>query len=101
MKMLLIVSMPHEKLNNLVKEGKAGQILNNIIKDINPVSSYFTEMDGKRTGLFIINIDNPSDIPKYTGPFYLNFNADCKIHPVMSLGDLQNAGLDELAKKWS
>ena len=100
MRMLLKVSIPHEPFNTLVKKGKAGEILEKIGNEIKPEAVYFTEEGGKRTGLYIIEMPKASDIPKFAEPFFLNFNADCHIHPVMLPEDLKNSEIDKLGKKW-
>jgi hypothetical protein len=43
MRILLNVNIPHEPFNTLVKEGKAGDILQRIIEELKPESIYFTE----------------------------------------------------------
>ena len=101
MKMLLTVDIPHEPFNSLVKSGKAGQILKRILDAIKPEAAYFTEQDGTRCGIFLINVHNPSDVPGFSEPFFLNFQANCKFRIVMSPEDLQKAGLEELGKKWA
>ena len=101
MKMLLTVEIPHEPFNSLVRDGKAGEIIGRILEAIKPEATYFTEQDGKRCGIFLINVQNPSDIPAFAEPFFLNFQANCKFRLVMSPEDLQKAGLDALGKKWA
>lgn len=100
MRMMMIVRMPHEPFNALVKSGKAGKIVQRIIEDIKPEAIYFTEQDGRRGAVAIINVDSPSRVPFFAEPFFLNFNADCEFRIVMSPEDLGKAGLDELGKKW-
>ena len=101
MKMLLNVIVPHEPFNTLVKKGKVGEILEKINNEIKPEAVYFTEQNGKRSGLYIINVAKPSDIPKFSEPFFLNFNADCHFQIVMSPEDLKNSGIDAIGKKWA
>ena len=101
MKMLLTVEMPHEPFNTLVKEGKAGQVIGRILEEIKPESIYFTEQDGTRGCVAVVEVEAASDIPKFAEPFFLNFNADCKFRVAMSPEDLRKAGLEELGKKWS
>jgi len=101
MKMLLTVEIPHEPFNSLVKNGKAGPILKRILEAVKPEAAYFTEQDGTRCGIFLINVNNPSDVPGFAEPFFLNFQANCKFRIVMSPEDLQKAGLEELGKKWA
>lgn len=101
MKMLLTVEFPHEPFNALVRAGKAGEIIGRILESIKPEAAYFTEQDGMRGGLFLINVQNSSDVPAFAEPFFLNFQANCKFRVVMSPQDLQKAGLEELGKKWA
>ena len=100
MKMLLTVEFPHEPFNTLVRTGKAGEVIARILETIKPEAAYFTEQDGKRGGIFVIDVQEPSDIPAFAEPFFLNFQADCKFRIAMSPDDLQKAGLQELGKKW-
>ena len=101
MKMLLSGEFPHEPFNSLVKSGKAGEIIGRILETIKPETAYFTEQEGKRGGIFVIDVQTPSDVPAFAEPFYLNFQANCKFRILMSPDDLQKAGLEELGKKWS
>jgi hypothetical protein len=99
--MLLTVEYPHEPFNSLVRSGKVGQVLGRILDAIKPEAAYFTEQDGMRGGIFVIDVKNPSDVPTFAEPFFLNFHANCKFRIVMSPEDLKKAGLEELGKKWS
>jgi hypothetical protein len=67
MKMLLTVVIPHEPFNSLVRKGKAGEVLGNILETIKPEATYFTEQDGKRGGVFVIDVQTASDIPALAG----------------------------------
>jgi hypothetical protein len=100
MKMLLTVEFPLEPFNSLVKSGKSGEIIGRILETIKPETAYFGEQDGKRGGIFIINVENPSQIPFFAEPFFLKFNASCKFRVLMSPEDLQKAGLEELGRTW-
>lgn len=101
MKMLLTAEFPHEPFNTLVRTGKAGEVIARILETIKPETAYFTEQDGKRGGIFVIDVQEPSDVPAFAEPFFLNFQADCKFRIAMSPDDLQKAGLQELGKKWA
>jgi len=101
MKMILTVEIPHEPFNSLVRSGKAGEILGRILESIKPEVGYFTEQDGTRGGIFVIDVQDPSDVPAFAEPFFLNFQANCKFRIAMSPEDLQKAGLEALGKKWA
>lgn len=100
MKMLMNVRFPHEPFNTLVKEGRVGEIIRRILDDLKPEFIYFTEQEGTRGAIAIIDVNQSSDIPSFAEPFFLNFNADCKFRIAMSTEDLAKAGLEKLGKKW-
>jgi hypothetical protein len=99
--MLLHVKVPHEPFNSAVKDGSAGTKMQRILQEQKPEAVYFTEYQGHRGAILIINLDNPSKVPAFAEPWFLTFNADCEFHIVMLPEDLEKAGLDGLGKKWS
>jgi len=100
MNMLMKVRMPHEPFNSLVRKGSAGKIMKSILKELKPEAVYFTEENGVRTALLILDINDPSEVPSLSEPWFLNFKADCEIKVVMTPADLERAGLEKLGKKW-
>lgn len=100
MKMLLMVECPNEPFNALVRAGKIGEVIQRILESIKPEAAYFTEQDGMRGGIFLIDVQDSSQIPGFAEPFFLNFDATCKFRLVMTPQDLQKAGLEALGKTW-
>jgi hypothetical protein len=100
MRMLLSVTFPPEPFNTLVKEKKAGQIINQILSELKPETAYFTEENGSRGGMFVINVTEPSQIPFLAEPFFLKFNADCRFRVAITAEELVKADLDNLGEKW-
>ncbi len=101
MKMLLTVEFPNEPFNSLVREGKAGQTIAQILETLQPEAAYFTEQDGKRGGFFVVEVSEASKVPSIAEPFFLKFDANCKFRILMTPADLQQAGLESLGKKWA
>ncbi|MFM0074143.1 panthothenate synthetase [Paraburkholderia sediminicola] len=100
MRMLLNVRIPHEPFNTLVRDGTAGEVIGRILEDIKPEAAYFTEQNGTRGAVLIVNLDDPSGIPALVEPFFLKFNADSELRVVMLPQDLMKAGLENLGSKW-
>lgn len=98
--MLLNISIPHEPFNTLVRDGTAGQKLGRILDEVKPEAIYFTEKDGGRGAVMIVEMSDPSMVPALAEPWFLTFNAHVEFRVVMSPADLQKAGLDDLGKKW-
>ena len=99
--MLLDVSIPHEAFNAAVRDGSAAEKLKRILEATKPEAVYFTERDGQRGAIMIVNLDEPSKIPAFAEPWFLTFNADVKFRVAMTPDDLARAGLDALGKKWA
>ncbi|WP_174873464.1 panthothenate synthetase [Vogesella oryzae] len=101
MKMLLTVDFPHEPFNTLVRNGQAGAVIGRILDSIQPEAAYFTEQDGHRCAIFVVEVANGAAVPALAEQFFLNFNAGCQFRILMTPAELQQAGLDELGKRWS
>ena len=100
MRMLIEFQLPIEPFNTLVRKGTAGQVIQKILSDVKPEAVYFTAREGKRGGVMIVNLTDPSKIPAIAEPFFLQFNATVAIHPCMTPEDLGKAGLETLGKAW-
>ena len=101
MKMLVQAKIPHEPFNTAVRNGTIGKTMQRIMDDVKPEAVYFTEYGGKRSAMMIVDLPDPSFVPKMAEPWFLAFNADVEFHIVMSPEDLGRAGLEELGKKWA
>jgi hypothetical protein len=101
MRMLIHAKIPHDPFNGMVRNGTAGKVIGKILEEIKPEAAYFTEYDGKRGCIMIVDVADPSKVPGLAEPFFLSFNADVTFHIVMSGEDLGRAGLDAIGKKWA
>jgi hypothetical protein len=101
MRMLVHVRLPNEPFNTAVRNGTSGPTLERILADAKPEAVYFTEDDGRRGAIMIVDIADPSRIPALAEPWFLSFNADVSVRIVMTPDDLARAGLDNLGKKWA
>ena len=101
MKMLVNVICPVEPFNSMVRNGTAGEIMGRIIESTKPESIYFTEIEGHRSVVMVVEVANPSDVPAIAEPWYLNFEAECEFRIAMTPEDLMGADLASLGKKWS
>lgn len=100
MRVLMKVQYPHDTFNAAVRDGSVDAKMKAILDDLAPEAVYFTEMDGKRTAVLIVDLADPSKIPSLAEPFFLGFDADVHFHVVMSPEDLATAGLEALGQKW-
>jgi hypothetical protein len=98
--MILNVVLPHEPFNTAVRKGTAGQTIGKILEATRPEAVYFTEQDGHRGAVLVVDVESPSQVPALAEPWFLHFQADCKFRIAMTPEDLKRAGLEELGKKW-
>jgi hypothetical protein len=93
MRFLLKVTMPVESTNNVIKTGTFGPTMQSILGDLKPEASYFFANNwGMRSGVIIVDMQDASQIPAVSDPFFLAFDASVEIYPIMSVEDLAKAG---------
>lgn len=101
MKFLVKVKPNLEQTNKFIAEGTFDERIGQVFSHIQPESAYFFEEDGRRTAIFIVDIQKPSEIPKIGEPFFHSMKAEVFLHPVMSVQDLRESNLHETASQWS
>lgn len=101
MKILLLIRIPNDAFNAAVRDGSAGTKTKAILEETKPEAVYFTEMNGRRTVVLIVELQSPAKVPALAEPWFLTFDAEVEFHVVMSPDDLEQAGLDKLGQKWA
>jgi hypothetical protein len=96
--MLVHVKFPHEPFNTAVRNGSAGKTIERILSETKPEAVYFTEYDGRRGAILIVDIKEPSQIPALAEPWFLSFSADVSAHIVMVRKILAVRALTPLAR---
>lgn len=94
------VKLPHQPFNAAVKDGTAGAKLNRILEAIKPEAAYFTEQNGTRGAVLVVDLPDASKIPALAEPWFLTFQADVEFRIAMTAEDLKKAALDDFGKKW-
>jgi hypothetical protein len=100
MRILMNVKIPHHTFNAALKNGTAAAKLGRILDEIKPQAAYFTEHDGHRGAVLIVEMADPSKIPALAEPWFLAFEADVEFRIAMTPEDLKKSGIDEIAKRW-
>jgi len=102
MRFMLSFRIPTEQGNALIKEGRLPETLQSIIEDLKPEAAYFTDVDEARGGIFIVNMDDASELPAMVEPLFHALNATIQAHIVMTPEDFQNAtpGLEQAVQKY-
>lgn len=91
MRFLVQVSIPIEKGNEAAANGTLGKLFGQILEEIKPEAAYFTAHNGKRGGIFVVNLKDVTEMPRIAEPFFLAFNAAVTFEPAMLPEDLMKA----------
>jgi hypothetical protein len=103
MRMLLRVSIPVETGNAAAKDGTLGTTIERILADLKPEAAYFMADDnGQRSGSIVFDMKDASQIPSVAEPWFLAFNAEVSLQPVMNPQDLAKAAssISKAAKQY-
>jgi hypothetical protein len=93
--------MPNEPFNTMVGSGTAGQKLQQILGALKPEAAYFTEYEGRRGAILIVDVPDPTKIPEIAEPWFLTFNAEVHFHIVFDPADMAKVDFEGIAKKWA
>jgi len=102
MRVMMKVNMCVETGNKLARAGKLESTIKSILEEQKPEAVYFAADNGKRTAFVFLNLQDSSEIPKYSEPWFLAMNADIEMSPVMAPEDLMKGapGIAAAVKKW-
>jgi hypothetical protein len=91
MRFLLKVNIPNDAGNAAARAGTLDKTIKTILDEQKPEAVYFTDDRGQRCGYLFIEMADASQIPAFAEPWFLAFNAQIELHPVMTPADLANA----------
>jgi hypothetical protein len=97
MRMLLRFQMEVEAANQAIRDGSFAEKLDRLLQELQPEATYFTAQDGKRTGLIVFDLKEPSDIPSVAEPLFMGVKASIDISPVMTAEDVR-VGLEKASR---
>ncbi len=101
MRMIMHVDIPMEPFNTLVRNGTVGPKIQQALEDVKPEAVYFSEHDGHRGAVLVVDVADESRIPALAEPFFLNFDATVQFRVAMTPQDLGRAGLEAIGEKYS
>ncbi len=101
MRMMMLVQFPIEPFNTAVRNGTVPATMKKIIEAVKPEHIWFSEREGKRGAVLIVNVDSPSDVPRLAEPWFLALNAEVEFRVAMTPEDLGRADLSALGKQWA
>jgi hypothetical protein len=95
MRVMAKISLPTEGANQAIREGRLGSVMQRAAQRWKPEAMYFTTFDGRRTAYMVFDMPDPSDMPPFAEPFFMELNADVQLAPAMNGADLEK-GLSQI-----
>ncbi|MCA9809856.1 MAG: hypothetical protein KC473_05935, partial [Candidatus Dadabacteria bacterium] len=75
MRFMFKINISVEAGNEAARRGELGPKIQAIIEEQKPESIYFIADNGERTAVFVVDINDASDIPRIGEPWFLAFDA--------------------------
>lgn len=98
MRMMMQAEMDMDMSNDAIKDGSLPKMIEWILSELKPETSYFYANHGRRTMELVFDMKDPAQIPAIVEPFFLLLKAHVEFKPVMNLDDLRK-GLESWQKK--
>ena len=95
MRMMMKIKMDTEAGSRAIADGSIAQLMGEQLPRLQPEAAYFGPEDGVRTAFVVFNLEDPSQLPSLTEPFFSKLKATIEMFPVMNQEDLQR-GLQQL-----
>ena len=89
LRFLVKVTFSMQKANAAAKNGF--QAIQSILQQQCPEAAYFLPEHGNRTGLFIMNLKDASEVAAVAEPWFIAFDATVEVTPLMLPEDLAKA----------
>ena len=95
MRMMMKVKMDTEAGSRAIADGSLPQVMQETLGQLQPEAAYFGPENGVRTAFIVFDLQDPSDLPRISEPFFGKMKANVQMFPVMDREDLQK-GLGKL-----
>jgi hypothetical protein len=90
MRMLLKARLRTEEGNLAIKSGEMEKTLLAIMDDLKPEAAYFVPDGGRRCALIFFDMQDSSELPRITEPFFMEYDAEVSVQPAMNVEDVRN-----------
>jgi hypothetical protein len=97
MRMMLKVQIPVETGNEAITSGQLPAVIKKTMEKLKPEAAYFFPQDGERGCIMVFDMQDVSQLPVITEPFFKELNAAIEVFPVMNVEDLMK-GLSQISK---
>jgi len=91
MRMMVHWTVPVAKGNEAIQNGAIARALEQLTERLQPEAAYYMAWNGKRAGMMVFDMKDPSQIPQIAEPLFTELEAEVTFLPVMNADDLERA----------
>jgi hypothetical protein len=89
MRVMIKFRVPVDAGNSAIRSGKVEKVFQQIQEELKPEAAYFFPEGGERAGLFVVEMQESSQVAAIAERFFFGLNAHIEMVPVMTAEDLQ------------
>jgi hypothetical protein len=87
--MLVKVTVPTSAGNKAIASGELPKVVGAFLEKWKPEAAYFGAEHGERTGWFVVDLKESSQLPPMLEPYFAGLDAKIELTPVMNAGELK------------
>ena len=91
MRTMLRWTVPAARGNEAIKDGSLAKTMEGLMEQLKPEAAYFMTWEGKRSGMMVFDMTEPSQIPVIAEQLFIPLDAEVEFMPVMNADDLKKA----------
>jgi hypothetical protein len=91
MRVMVKFALPVDAGSSALRTGKLDEVSQQLVDELKPEAAYFFPEGGERASLFVLDIQDSSQVAETAERFFFGVNAQVEIVPVMNAEDLQKA----------
>jgi hypothetical protein len=88
MRLMMKFAFPVDAGNDAVRSGKAEKVLQGILEELKPEVACFFPEGGERAGLFVVDMNESSQVAEIAEPVLFGLNPKIEMVPVITAEDL-------------
>lgn len=102
MRMMIKFVLPVETSNDAIRTGKLQKVFAQVIEELKPEAAYFFPVRGQRGGMFVVDMQQSSQIAEIAEKLFFGLNAKVEMMPVMAADDLHKglASVEETIRRY-
>lgn len=96
MRTMLVIHMDTQKSSQMIENNEMARFMRSTLERLRPEAAYFGPHGGVRTASVVIDLEDPSQLPGISEPFFARLGARGEMFPVMTAEDVRT-GLERYA----